>query len=225
MVLIKKNAGSFPWDVGPITNKSALYTIRTLRSLHILNASLNQTYRKIVYTSTQHLPNYHLINPDANFLFKGNLFIRSQIPRKFHFAPIQSRTNCLLQIFAHGTTVSVNYVNIGSDNGMSPGRRQKYSIKISILQSCATQVGILQENKARNTKMYRGQETHPIRVNARYEMNWANSFLKKFRKPHFFGQIFGHQTAENEARNTKMYRGQETHPIRVKCQEWSELGQ
>ena len=28
-----------------------------------------------------------------------------------------------------------------------------------------------------------GQETHPIRVNARYEMNWANIFFKKFRKP------------------------------------------
>ena len=33
-------------------------------------------------------------------------------------------------------------------------------------------------NEARNTKMCRGQETHPIRVNARYEMNWANSFSK-----------------------------------------------
>ena len=79
------------------------------------------------------------------------------------------------------------------------------------------------ENEARNTKMYRGHETHPIRINARYEMNWANSFftnvletpfsakywansfLKKFRKPHF-DQILGHQRAENEARNTEMYR-------------------
>ena len=31
--------------------------------------------------------------------------------------------------------------------------------------------------------MYRGQVTNPIRVNARYEMNWADSFFKKFRKP------------------------------------------
>ena len=38
-------------------------------------------------------------------------------------------------------------------------------------------------NEARNTKMYRGQETDPKRINARYEMNWANSFFKKFRKP------------------------------------------
>ena len=45
--------------------------------------------------------------------------------------------------------------------------------------------------------MYRGQETHPIKVNARYEMNWANSFFKKFRKPHF-RQIFGYQRAGNE---------------------------
>ena len=35
------------------------------------------------------------------------------------------------------------------------------------------------ENEARNKKMYRGQETHHIRVNATYEMNWAKSFLKK----------------------------------------------
>ena len=71
------------------------------------------------------------------------------------------------------------------------------------------------ENEARNTKMYRGQETHPIGVNARYEMNCANVFFfKKFRNP-IFSQIFGHQRAENEARNTKMYRGQETHPLRV----------
>ena len=39
------------------------------------------------------------------------------------------------------------------------------------------------KNEPRNTEMYRGQETHPIRVNARYEMNWANSFSKKFPKP------------------------------------------
>ena len=70
------------------------------------------------------------------------------------------------------------------------------------------------ENEAWNTKMFRGQETPPIRVNARYEMNWANSFFKKLQKPHF-RQMFGHQRAENEARNTEMYRGQETHPIRV----------
>ena len=30
-----------------------------------------------------------------------------------------------------------------------------------------------------------------------------------------FSQIFSHQRAENEARNTQMYRGQETHPIRA----------
>ena len=70
------------------------------------------------------------------------------------------------------------------------------------------------ENEARYTKIYRGQETHSIKVNARYEMNWANSFFKKFGNP-IFGQIFGHQRAKNEARNTKMNRGQETHPIRV----------
>ena len=34
------------------------------------------------------------------------------------------------------------------------------------------------KNEVRNTKFNRGQETHPKRVNAGYEMNWA----KKFRK-------------------------------------------
>ena len=53
---------------------SAIYHSNSIScSLHILNASLNQTYRQNVYTSTHHWPNYHLINPDANFLFKGNL--------------------------------------------------------------------------------------------------------------------------------------------------------
>ena len=66
------------------------------------------------------------------------------------------------------------------------------------------------ENEARNTKM----ETHPIRVKARYEINWTNSYLKSSENP-IFGQIFGHQWAENEPRNTEMYRGQETDPIMV----------
>ena len=70
------------------------------------------------------------------------------------------------------------------------------------------------KNEARNTKMNRGQETHPLRVNARYVMNGTNSFLKKFRKP-IFSQIFGHQRAKNEARNRKMNTSQETQPIRI----------
>ena len=58
---------------------------------------------------------------------------------------------------------------------------QKYPIKVSIFavlcytgrkSENATQA----ENDARITKMYRGQENHPIRINATYEMNWANSF-------------------------------------------------
>ena len=39
------------------------------------------------------------------------------------------------------------------------------------------------KNEARGAKMNKGQGTHPIRVNAMYEMNWANIFFKKFRKP------------------------------------------
>ena len=58
---------------------------------------------------------------------------------------------------------------------------QKYIIKIYILPSCATQVGIFghqrAENEARNTNMDRGQETHPLRVNASYVMNGTNSFF------------------------------------------------
>ena len=71
------------------------------------------------------------------------------------------------------------------------------------------------ENVAKNMKMYWGQETHPIRINTGYEMNWANIFFSKSSGNPIFCQIFGNQRAENEARNTKMYRGQETHPIRV----------
>ena len=71
------------------------------------------------------------------------------------------------------------------------------------------------KTEARNTKIYRGQETHPIRINARYEMNWANSFFSKSSGNPIFSQIFGHQRAKNEARNKKMNRVQETHPIRL----------
>ena len=71
------------------------------------------------------------------------------------------------------------------------------------------------ENEARNTKMNRGQETRPLRVNARYVMNGTNSCCFFYSRNPIFSQIFGHQRAENEARNTKMYRGQETHPIRI----------
>ena len=72
------------------------------------------------------------------------------------------------------------------------------------------------ENEARNTKMKRGQETHPIKVNARYVMGGTNSFFfSKTSGNPIFDQIFGHQRAENKARNTKMYRGQETHPIKI----------
>ena len=46
------------------------------------------------------------------------------------------------------------------------------------------------ENEVMNKKMYRGQETHPMRINATYEMNWANSFFKKFQKPHFRPNIW-----------------------------------
>ena len=60
--------------------------------------------------------------------------------------------------------------------------------------------------------MNRSQETHPIRVNARYNMNWTNSFSRNSGNPNF-GQIYGHQRAEIDARNTKIRKGQETDHI------------
>ena len=71
------------------------------------------------------------------------------------------------------------------------------------------------ENEARNTKMNRGQEANPLRITVRYVMNGTTSFFSKNSGNPIFGQIFGHQTDENEARNTQMFRGQETHPIRI----------
>ena len=46
------------------------------------------------------------------------------------------------------------------------------------------------KKESRNTKIYRGQETHPIRVDALHEMNWDNIFFKKFGKPHFRPNIW-----------------------------------
>ena len=88
------------------------------------------------------------------------------------------------------------------------------------------------EIDGRNMTMNIGQKIHPIRVNARYQINWMNSFFKnipetpfwgkylakKIRKPHL-GKIFGHHRAEVDGRNTKMNRGQETHPIRVNARD------
>ena len=45
-------------------------------------------------------------------------------------------------------------------------------------------------------------------------MNWANSFLKKVPETHFRPNILPPE-GRNEARNTKMYRGQKTHSMRV----------
>ena len=46
-------------------------------------------------------------------------------------------------------------------------------------------------------------------------MDWAKKNFSKISGNPIFGQIFGHQRAKNEDRNTIMHRGQETHPIRV----------
>ena len=46
------------------------------------------------------------------------------------------------------------------------------------------------QNDARNTKMNSRQETHPIRVISRYEMNWADNFIKKFQKSQFRPNIW-----------------------------------
>ena len=39
------------------------------------------------------------------------------------------------------------------------------------------------KNEGTNTKINRGPETNPISINPRDEMNWANSFCEKLRKP------------------------------------------
>ena len=39
------------------------------------------------------------------------------------------------------------------------------------------------KNEGTNTKINRGPETNPISINPRDEMNWANSFREKLRKP------------------------------------------
>ena len=70
-------------------------------------------------------------------------------------------------------------------------------------------------NEAKDTKMYRGQETHPIRVNARYVMNETNSFFKKFRKPYFRPNIWPPEGRKWGYTNTKMNRDQETYPLGV----------
>ena len=60
-------------------------------------------------------------------------------------------------------------------------------------------------------KMTRGQEskeTHPKRLNARYQMNWANIFFQKVLEKNILGQIFGYQRAEIDARKAKMNRFQ-----------------
>ena len=41
------------------------------------------------------------------------------------------------------------------------------------------------ETDDRNMKMNKDQETHPTGVNARYNINWANRFLKEFPETPF----------------------------------------
>ena len=61
------------------------------------------------------------------------------------------------------------------------------------------------KNEVRDTKMNNGQETHPMKVNARYEMNWANSFFKHFRKACL-------QMDGRTDRRTDRHRGESTIP-------------
>ena len=55
-------------------------------------------------------------------------------------------------------------------------------------------------------------------------MKWIDPmFFSKCSGNPIFGQIIGHQRAENEARNTKMYRVDRPH--KDKCQVWNEISQ
>ena len=62
------------------------------------------------------------------------------------------------------------------------------------------------KNEGTNTKIDRGPETYPISINPRDEMNRADSFREKLRKPRF---------SVNEGTNTKIDRGPETYPISI----------
>ena len=66
---------------------------------------------------------------------------------------------------------------------------------------------------ARDTKRKRGHKTPHITAHARYEELCRLFFFSKSSENLIFVLIFGHQKAEKDARNTKMNRGQETHPM------------
>ena len=77
------------------------------------------------------------------------------------------------------------------------------------------------KNEGTNTKIDRGPETYPISINPRDEMNRADSFPEKLRKPRFSvnfwppeGQKWGH---EHENR-----LGSRDLPHKFKSQGWNE---
>ena len=77
------------------------------------------------------------------------------------------------------------------------------------------------KNEGTNTKIDRGPETYPISINPRDEMNRADSFREKLRKPRFSvnfwppeGQKWGHKH-ENR-------KGSRDLPHKYKSQGWNE---
>ena len=56
-VLIEKNARPFPWDVGPIINKSVLYTIRTSYHIHGMFQMHHLTKHMGKLSTLQHIIN------------------------------------------------------------------------------------------------------------------------------------------------------------------------
>ena len=61
------------------------------------------------------------------------------------------------------------------------------------------------KNEGTNTKIDRGPETYPISINPRNEMNWANSFREKLRKPCL-------QTDGRTDRRTDRHQGESSIP-------------
>ena len=64
------------------------------------------------------------------------------------------------------------------------------------------------EIDVKNTKMNRGQETNPIKINDRYQMNWASIIFNNGYP--ILWETSGHQRAEIDGRNTKINWGEET---------------
>ena len=149
-----------------------------MEQLNNINMYLNGVDRKFIRTIQ-----------DTILLF---IPIRRSLQKRYYKYPITK-----IEIFKVSQSISNKDVYFAVECYTGGNSSGKHSIEPIVFSKCSGNPIFGQifghqraENEARNTKMYRGQETHPISVNARYEMNWANNFFKKFRKPHFRPNIW-----------------------------------